>query len=403
MKNVRWLLGCWIVFLGIARLAMGETPPIGANDIVLGMSTALSGPAADLGTNMRTGVLAALEEANRAGGIQGRKLRLIALDDGYEPAKTGPNMRTLIGDNRVLAVVGNVGTPTAVAAVPITIEGKMPFYGAFTGAGVLRKTPPDHYVVNYRASYAQETGAMVDALIEKAHLTPNQIAFFTQRDAYGDAGFAGGVAALKRHGLVDANAVAHVRYERNTVAVEKPLSDLLLLKDSPRAVIMVGAYAPCASFIQLAKQNELDAIFLNVSFVGSESLAKALGSAGDGVIVTQTVPHFESDLPIAREYKSAMAAIGKDVSPTFGSMEGYVSTRLLLLALSRNQGPLTRESVIQSLEQVGKVDLGLGTELELSPTQHQASHTVWPTVIRGGKVVAFRWEELSISNGIAHD
>src|ERR1035441_1931736 len=106
MKNVRWLLGCWMVFLSIAQLALGETPPIGANDIVLGMSTALSGPAADLGTNMRTGVLAALEEANRAGGIQGRKFRLIALDDGYEPAKTGPNMRTLIGDNRVLAVVG---------------------------------------------------------------------------------------------------------------------------------------------------------------------------------------------------------------------------------------------------------------------------------------------------------
>jgi branched-chain amino acid transport system substrate-binding protein len=404
MKNLRWLLGCLVIFVGVARLAAADTAPIGANDIVLGMSTALSGPAADLGTNMRTGVLAALEEANRAGGIQGRKLRLIALDDGYEPARTGPNMRTLIGDSRVLAVVGNVGTPTAVAAVPITIEGKMPFYGAFTGAGVLRKTPPDHYVVNYRASYAQETSAMVDALIEKAHLTPQQIAFFTQRDAYGDAGFVGGIAALKRHGLVDANVIAHVRYERNTVAVEKPLSDLLLLKDPPRAVIMVGAYAPCASFIQLAKQNELDAIFLNVSFVGSESLAKALGSAGDGVIVTQTVPHFESDLPVARQYKSAMAALGSDSTLTFGSMEGYVSTRLLLLALGRNQGPLTREGVIQSLEQLGKVDLGLGAELELSPTQHQASQTVWPTVIHGGKVVPFQWEELSSpSNGIAHD
>jgi branched-chain amino acid transport system substrate-binding protein len=403
MKYLPGLLGILTVLLLWGGPASSATPPAATDDIVLGMSTALSGPAADLGINMRAGVQAALEEANRAGGVHGRKLRLIALDDGYEPARTVPNMRTLISDDQVLAVVGNVGTPTAVAAVPIAIEGKTPFFGAFTGAGVLRKDPPDHFVINYRASYAQETSAMVDALIEKAHLSPDQIAFFTQRDAYGDAGFVGGVAALKRHGLQDSNAVAHVRYERNTVAVEKALSDLLLLKDPPRAVIMVGAYAPCASFIQLAKQNQLDAIFLNVSFVGAESLAKAMGPAGDGVIVTQTVPHFASDLPIAHQYKDALKGLGGDISPTFGSMEGYVSTRLLLLALSRNQGPLTRESVIQDLEHLDEFDLGLGTDLKLSQTQHQASHTVWPTVIRGGKVVPFQWDELGSAGGIAHD
>src|SRR5579859_2236126 len=283
-------------------------PATASDDILLGMSTALSGPAADLGTNMRTGVRAALEEANRAGGLHGKKLRLIALDDGYEPARTGPNMRSLIANEHVIAVIGNVGTPTAVAAIPIAIESHMPFYGAFTGAGVLRKNPPDRYVINYRASYAEETGAMVDALIDKAGLKPAEIAFFTQRDAYGDAGFAGGIAALKRHGLQNESDVPHVRYERNTIAVEKALSDLLLLKDPPRAVIMVGAYAPCAAFIQAAKENQLDAQFLNVSFVGPESLAKTLGKAGDGVIVTETVPHYQANLAIASQYRAALQA-----------------------------------------------------------------------------------------------
>ena len=135
-------------------------------EIVLGMSTALTGPAAELGLNVRQGFLAAIREVNESGGIGGRRVRLISRDDGYEPSRTVPNMHKLVDEDRVLAVVGNVGTPTAVAAIPIAMDGQTPFYGAFTGAGVLRKTPPDRYVINYRASYADETRAMVDALIQ---------------------------------------------------------------------------------------------------------------------------------------------------------------------------------------------------------------------------------------------
>lgn len=171
--------------------------------LVFGMSTALTGPVAHLGTAMRDGVTAAFEEANRAGGIHGRPLSLVALDDGYEPARTVPNMRRLVADEEVLAIVGNVGTPTAVAALPIALEEGILFYGAYTGAGVLRREPPNRYVINFRASYAQETAAIVDALVE-AGLALEDVAFFTQRDSYGDSGFSGGMTALKRHGLARA-------------------------------------------------------------------------------------------------------------------------------------------------------------------------------------------------------
>ena len=399
------LIGCLVAMIGgfitTASSFAAEKAP-GGDEIVLGMPTALSGPAADLGTNMRTGVLAALDEANRAGGVGGRHLRLVALDDAYEPAKTIPNMRALVNDPEVLAIVGNVGTPPAVAAIPIAVDAKVPFYGAFTGAGVLRKSPPDHYVINYRASYAEETSAMIDALIDQGGLAPGEIAFFTQRDAYGDAGFAGGIAALKRHGLKDEHQVPHVRYERNTSAVEKAVADLLLLPTPPRAVIMVGAYEACAAFIKLARQNELDALLLNVSFVGSEPLAKAAGAQGERTIITQTVPHYEADLPIAREYRAALSQLDPKLKPTFGSMEGYVSTRLLLCALRKEGTDLSREGIVRALEQVGKLDLGLGAPLELSATEHQASHSVWPTVIREGRVVPFRWEELASGRQEAH-
>jgi ABC-type branched-subunit amino acid transport system substrate-binding protein len=386
----------WIAAVGLLL----PPPPASAEqgEILLGMSTALSGPAAELGENMKIGVLAALEEANRGGGVGGRPLRLVALDDQYEPAQTVPNMRELIAEKQVVAVVGNVGTPTAVAAVPIANEAKTPFYGAFTGAGVLRKRPPDRYVINYRASYAEETAAMVDALVSEAGLRVNEIAFFTQRDAYGDAGFVGGIAALRRHGLESEHDVTHGRYERNTLAVENGLAEVLQADPPPRAVIMVGAYAPCARFIELARDVGLDALFLNVSFVGAAPLAAALGEKGEGVIVTQVVPHFEADLPIVSAYREALAALDAQAPPTFGSLEGYVAASILIRALHAIEGPPTREAIVNALEGLGEFDVGLGVALRLAPDEHQASHTVWPTILRGGKVLPLDWAELGGSS-----
>ncbi|MBF0527033.1 MAG: ABC transporter substrate-binding protein [Deltaproteobacteria bacterium] len=239
----------------------------GEKEILLGMSTALTGPAAVIGLEMKTGVETALHEINQTGGIRGRRLRLIAIDDGYEPSRTAPNMRRLINVENVLAIIGNVGTPTAVVAVPIANAGKTPFLCAFSGGGILRKTPPDRYVVNYRAGYTEEVSAMITALITNAGLHPEEIAFFTQRDAYGDAGFAGGVAALRGYGLQHDRDVLHGRYERNTLAVENGLTDIIQSGRNPKAVIMVGTYAPCAEFIRLAGRIDLKAVLLNVSFV----------------------------------------------------------------------------------------------------------------------------------------
>lgn len=367
-----------------------------ADGIVLGMSTALTGPAAILGINMRAGVLSALSEANRAGGFRGQAFSLISLDDGYEPSRTAPNMRTLIEEEQVLAVIGNVGTPTAVAAIPIANASKTPFFGAFTGAGVLRRNPPDRYVLNYRASYAEETSAMVNALIEFGGLKPNEIAFFTQRDAYGDAGYTGGMAALKTHGLGDETRIIHSRYERNTLAVENALADMVIANPQPRAVIMVGAYAPCGVFVTLAKQSGLDALFLNVSFVGGKPLAGQLGEFGDNVIITQVVPHFESDLPIVAEYHRALRGWDPAAKPTFGSLEGYITARIFLRALNTlGVGEqLTREAVVTHLEQLGDFDIGLGQPLHFGPDDHQACHTVWPTIIKNGRVIPFNWQNL---------
>ena len=157
-------------------------------EIRFGISAALSGPTKELGQNMQRGILAAFNVANANGGVHGRQLRLIAADDGYEPARAAETMKQLFEKDQIFGVVGNVGTPTAVVAVPYALERKMLFFGAFTGAGLLRNDPPDRYVFNYRASYAEETEAMVRYLVKVRRLKLEHIAVFAQQDAYGELG-----------------------------------------------------------------------------------------------------------------------------------------------------------------------------------------------------------------------
>ena len=234
---------------------------------------------------------------------------------------------------------------------------------------------------------------MVDALINNAGLSLSEIAFFTQRDGYGDAGFNGGINALKRHGLTD-ELVAHGRYERNTIAVENGLADILMSDSAIKAVIMVGAYAPCAEFIKLSAEYDFNPIFLNVSFVGSAPLANELGSAGNGVIITQVVPHYLSDITIAHEYHAALEQLSAHAQPSFGSFEGYIAGRVLIKALKQADQLPSRQTIVDAFESLGTFDIGLGQELTINEQSHQASTNVWPTIIKGGQVIAFTWDQL---------
>jgi branched-chain amino acid transport system substrate-binding protein len=378
-------------------IALGSRKTQAAEDeIILGMSTALTGNAANLGKDMQRGILAGLERANRNGGVNGRKLRLVSLDDGYEPARTAPNMRQLIETNKVLAIIGNAGTPTAVVAVPVANDQKTLLFGAFSGGPILRNDPPDRYVINFRAGYAEETTAMIDALIDIGGLKPQEIGFFSQRDDYDDIGYVLGMTALQRHGLKDPGTILHVGYAGNTLAVEGAVADLLTADSPPRAVVMIGAYAPCAKFIRLCRASGLNPLFLNVSFVGGNSFAEALGESDAHIIVTQVVP-FPSDdnIPLVREYQSDLKVMDPSASAGFGDLEGYIAIRILTLALEKIQGPPTREAVVDALEGLGQFDMGLGYQLHLSRFEHQASHQVWPTILNGVRLVPFQWSDIA--------
>jgi ABC-type branched-subunit amino acid transport system substrate-binding protein len=333
---------------------------------------------------MKMGIEAAFNAANVNGGVYGRQLRLIAGDDGYEPARTAITMKQLYEKDQVFALVGNVGTPTAVVALPYALDRKMLFFGAFTGAGLLRNDPPDRYVFNYRASYAEETAAVVNYLIKVRQLLPEQIAVFAQQDAYGDAGFAGVEKAVRSLRGGNETPILRLNYQRNTVDVDDAVAQLQLKRRIPiKAVIMVPTYRAAAKFIEKTRDLYPDMIYTSVSFVGSTALADELMLLGPryatGIIVTQVVPAVDGHSSLVLEYKSALGKFFPGVAPDYVSLEGYVDARVLIAALQRNGPQLDTESLVEILENQRDLDIGLGTPVTFSPSEHQGVHKVWGT------------------------
>jgi branched-chain amino acid transport system substrate-binding protein len=353
------------------------------NEIRFGIVGPFSGAARELGRQMKLGIDSAFNRANDAGGIDGRKLRLIAADDGYEPARTLDGMKQLYDKEQVFGFIGNVGTPTAQVAIPYALEKKALFFGAFTGASVLRSDPPDRYVFNYRASYAEETDAVVRYLVKLRHLQPRQIAVLAQQDSYGDAGFAGVSKAFRALG-VDDSAIIRLNYKRNTVEVDDAINELKQQKTAIRAVVMVATYRAAAKFIEKTRDLFPGLIYTNVSFVGSTQLADELMMLGprfaSGVIVTQVVPAVGGYSSAVLEYKTALNKYFPGESPDYVSLEGYVAANVLIQALKKTQ-PLDPEKVVDTLENMRDVDLGLGAALNYGRAEHQASHKVWGTAI----------------------
>ena len=288
----------------------------------VGMSAAFTGPLEFVGNSMRDGIEAYFSYINQEGGVHGKEIRLIARDDGYEPTRSAKNVRALIDQEEVLAIIGNVGTPTAVLTAPIASSKKTLFFGAFTGADLLRKNPPDRYIINYRASYQNETESIIDCILTLG-IKPEEIAFFTQKDTFGDAGYKGAINALKKRGYDNLGQLVHGRYERNTLNVEYALSEILNARVKPRAIIMAGTYEPAAKFIELAKKELPDLYFFNLSFVGGHALKNQLKGNTENIVITQVVPDYSGSSDIAREYLANMWNYKNNSRLNYISFEGY--------------------------------------------------------------------------------
>lgn len=339
--------------------------------LVLGQSAAFSGPAAQLGIQFHQGAKLYFDQINAQGGVAGRRLEIRQLDDGYEPERCIENTRKLLADE-VFALFGYIGTPTSVAALPLAIRARTPFFAPFTGAMSLRE-PFSRFAFHLRASYQDETALIVRQLTS---LGLKKIAVFYQNDAYGKAGLDGVTLALAAQAL---KPVALATVERNSVDVSAAVATINAA--APDAVVQVSAYKSCAAYIRAARKAGYGGTFYNVSFVGTQALADELGKDGAGVVVSQVVPSpYNPARPIAREFVEAARKAG-NVQANFSSMEGYLAARVFAEGLRRGGKP-TREGLISGLESLSDWSVG-GFQVSFSPTQHAGSKFVELSMLTG--------------------
>ncbi len=330
--------------------ATGEEVGVSEDAILFGQAAALEGPSSALGQRLRHGIVAAFTEINAKGGVHGRKLQLISRDDGYDPDRSVVQTLRLIEDDKVFALIGAVGTPTAMATIPITSARNIPFIGPFSGAGFLRDLELTN-VANIRASYGAESETLIKHLTEDRHFS--RIGIFYQDDSFGRDGLAGVKNALARRGL---ELAAEGTFERNTRAVSSAWRTIK--RAEPEAIVMVGTYGPSAEFIKLAHRNGVYPTFANISFVGATALANELGPEGEGVVVAQVVPFpWDRSIKLVADYQAAQTAFDPTLAPDFVSLEGYLSGRLAAAALEKAGPNPTRAGLLRAIQDVGRFDI----------------------------------------------
>jgi branched-chain amino acid transport system substrate-binding protein len=373
----------WCLFAVSTPLQAQNTTGVTDKEILIGSCSALEGPSHFLGTETVTGAKAYFAMINDAGGVDGRKLKLLAYDDSYDPAKTEACFNRLM-EQKVFALGFFVGTPTAVKYLPMAESNKIPLVGLFTGAQTLY-VPLRHWVVNVRASYFDETREQIDGMW--GTLGYKKIGVIYPEDAFGAAVLDGVKAALKAHG---AEPIAAASYQRQTAQVGGAIDTVKAA--SPDAVVVVGPSNTVAPILKQSHGKGWKPLFLTVSFVGTDELILEAGPDAEGVVITQVVPpYYLTDFKMVALYRRTLTKYAPSSQPNFVSLEGFVDAMVLVEGLKRAGKDLTREGLIRGIESIHELDLGLGPELKLDygPKDHKGFDHVLPTVIRGGRAVPF--------------
>lgn len=370
---------CTGLAIAASGSAMAVDPGVTDTTITLGMSAPFSGPNGAYGKEMKEGALAYFAQLNANGGVNGKKVELIALDDGYETERTVANTRKLINEHKVFALMAYYGSSPTTEAMKVFSEAKVPLLGTISGATTLRN-PVNRYMFNLRASYADETEAIVNHLVG---LGITKIAVFYQNDGFGKSGKDGVTAALAHHKL---KPVAEGSVERNSLQVETAVAQIA--KAEPQAVVMVTLYKPTAEFVRQMRKADQMPQFTTLSPIGADLLVAELGAKeAHGIGISQVMPYPWNDTqPVTKAYHKALQAFAKHTNYSYYGLEGYINAQLMAEALKKAGRDLTREKLVGALEST-PFDLG-GYKISYTPTNHNGSRFVDLTVLgRDGRVL----------------
>jgi branched-chain amino acid transport system substrate-binding protein len=378
--GARSVFVCGVLLLFRLGLSTGQTPGVTDNTILIGSCSALDGPTRFLGSQTVLGATTYLNSVNEEGGIYGRKVQLLAFDDGYDPDRAPACFKRMMKEG-VFALGFFVGTPTAKVYVPMAQEEKIPVVGLFTGAQMLYE-PPKHYIINVRASYFDETREQVDKLWD---VNVRKMGVIYQDDAFGRTVLDGVKLALQKH---NSAPVALGIFARNSVDIDDAVKTVMAAR--PQAVVVVGPYSPVAAVVKKAHASNWRPQFLTVSFVGTEEFIKEAGPDAEGTIITQVVPPYDrTDYTTVGVYRQLLAKYYPDARPNFVSLEGFVDAMVLVEGLKRAGKDLTREKLIAAIESIHSMNIGMGSKLLLDygPNDHKGFDDVYPTIVQSGQAV----------------
>ena len=371
----------FVILIGI--LAIGATAGYAADpagDVIkIGMVNDQSGPTKGSGRGIKIGVHALFKAVNEKGGVNGRKVELLVVDDLYNPDKTVDGLLKLIEQQKIFAVVGTVGTSSGISIIPVVQEYKLPFVAPRSGASNFR-TPVIHELFNIRASHQGEVDKLVDLLVAAG---AKHFAYFYQNDTFGLDVLSCTENALKRHGLT---IMAKGSHERGTEAVTGGLATILA-GGKPDAIIMGSSYAPVAEFVKVARKEGLKCYMATGSFASGANMVKLAGAAAEGVIMSQVVPPLQDlSLPITKECKEAIDKNPEELGFSAVTMEGCMAAKSMLMALEKAGNPPTKEGFIKAYEEMKDADMG-GIKLNFSPQNHQGQNNVYLEIVKDGKLV----------------
>lgn len=338
------------------------------NALIIGQSIPLTGPSAELGKKYHAGAMAWLTHINKQGGIHGQKIKLLSLDDQYEPQQTIVNTQKLIQQPDLIALFGFIGTPTSKVVLPIVERERIPFVAPLTGASLLRDDDLK-MVFNMRASYAREIQAIVNSLVRNAQ---QRIAVIYQNDAFGEDGLQATLAALKTH---DLKPLTTATVERNSANVRRAVNTIA--DANPNAVIIISAYVSSAAVSKALRDRRMNVQIMNVSFVGTGALEEALppGQA-NGIGISQVVPFpWNRWIPVVSRYQQLMRKYNPNAAYGFTSLEGFIAAQMLTIALERAGKNPSRAKLAKSLESIQNLDLG-GYTIDFASDDHQGSDYV---------------------------
>ncbi|MDC0933179.1 ABC transporter substrate-binding protein [Arcobacteraceae bacterium] len=366
-----------------------------SQEIKLGMSTDLSGPIKYIGNHMNIGIQTYLKKNNTTKNSK-YTFSLITYDDNYNPIQASKNVHKLIYEDKVLALLGNMGTPASKLTIPMTNDINIAAFGYYTGGKYVRKEPADKNVFNYRISYEQEVKFIISNLLEKG-IKPKEIAFLSQNDAYGNSGYFAAIKELKNKGFKNTHKILNGRYNSHSLNVESSLSKLLDHPSEPKVILMFGITKPIIKFIQIAKQDFPNTTFISISPISQTKIIEELKSKSDDLIITQTVPLLSSKLPIIKEFLKEFTLHFPNEKPSLASLEGYIVGKLFVTSINKSDIQVNnRESIIRILSNKEDIDIGLGFKSSFTQKYNQYSSKIWTSIIKNGIVKEYNWNEMEL-------